>query len=337
MGNLSRKQVLALLGGALTSLAFAGLSGCSGGEPGVAENSDTEAGTPSGGFPYTMDTPIDNVRSDATFGSWGRLLFPVDKGFMSGNTLGALNLTWYSCIDPNKTVEICNYLHDQAASGAQVFYDIYSDDEKAANPDKGDTGLFFFQGEKDAPFAIWSAGGGFAYVAAMHDSFPHALELSKRGYNAFAVVYRPGAQTACEDLSRAISFVFDHAEELGVSTDGYLLGGGSAGARMSAWVGGYGTAAFGEPGHPQPIAVVTQYTGLSEWQESDPATFANVGTSDPIANWRVMQERTDEMSSAGIPTEFHVYQGLRHGFGLGTGTEAEGWINQAVAFWEAQR
>ncbi len=31
----------------------------------------------------------------------------------------------------------------------------------------------------------------------MQDSFPHALELSKKGYNAFALIYRPGAQTAC--------------------------------------------------------------------------------------------------------------------------------------------
>lgn len=30
----------------------------------------------------------------------------------------------------------------------------------------------------------------------MHDTFPHALELSKKGYNAFALIYRPGAQTA---------------------------------------------------------------------------------------------------------------------------------------------
>ena len=51
-----------------------------------------------------------------------------------------------------------------------------------------------------------NAGGGFAYVGAMQDSFPHALELSRRGYNAFALIYRPGAQTACEDLARAIQF-----------------------------------------------------------------------------------------------------------------------------------
>lgn len=102
-----------------------------------------------------------------------------------------------------------------------------------ADPAKADTGLFFFKGEEGAPFAICNAGGGFAYVGAMHDSFPHTLELSKKGYNAFALIYRPGAQTACEDLARAISFVFAHAEELGVSTDCYSLWGGSAGARLA--------------------------------------------------------------------------------------------------------
>ncbi len=30
------------------------------------------------------------------------------------------------------------------------------------------------------------------------------------------------------------------------------------------------------------------------------------------------------------------YEGLRHGFGLGTGTVAESWINDAVNFWENQ-
>ena len=42
------------------------------------------------------------------------------------------------------------------------------------------------------------------------DSFPAALELSKKGYNAFALIYRPGEQTACEDLARAVSFWEKH-------------------------------------------------------------------------------------------------------------------------------
>ena len=47
-------------------------------------------------------------------------------------------------------------------------------------------------------------------MGAMQDSCPHALEISKRGYNAFALIYRPGAQTACEDLARAVSFWEKH-------------------------------------------------------------------------------------------------------------------------------
>ena len=32
----------------------------------------------------------------------------------------------------------------------------------------------------------------------------------------------------------------------------------------------------------------------------------------------------------------HSYNGLPHGFGLGTGTVAEGWINDAIRFWQSQ-
>ena len=286
--------------------------------------------------PYTVDTPISDVMNDPVFGEYGRLIFPVDSGYYSGDTLGELRLTWYNYIDPEETVEIVNSLHDRAQAGETVFYDIYTDEEKAEDPEKEDTGLFFFKGEPGEKFAVCNAGGGFAYVGAMQDSFPHALELSKKGYNAFALIYRPGAQTACEDLARAISFIFDHAEELEVDTDCYSLWGGSAGGRMAAWLGSYGPAAFGGEDLPQPGAVVMQYTGHSDYTENDPPTFACVGERDGIASWRTMEGRLQAMSELGIPTEFHHYPGLPHGFGSGTGTVAEGWLDEAVAFWEAQ-
>lgn len=58
-------------------------------------------------------------------------------------------------------------------------------------------------------------------MAAMHDSFPHAMELSEMGYNAFALIYRPAADTACEDLARAIAFLHEHAEELQIDMEDY--------------------------------------------------------------------------------------------------------------------
>ena len=38
----------------------------------------------------------------------------------------------------------------------------------------------------------------------------------------------------------------------------------------------------------------------------------------------------------GTDAEIEVFDGLPHGFGLGEGTVAEGWIDRAVAFWERQ-
>ena len=285
---------------------------------------------------YTTDTNIEDVINDPIFGDYGRLIFPVNSGYYGGRTLGNLSLTWYNYIDSDKTVEICNYMRDHAENGETIFYDIYTEEEKDADPAKRDTGLFFFKGDSGAKFSIVNAGGGFAYVGAMHDSFPHALELSKMGYNAFALIYRPGAQTACEDLSRAIAFIFEHADELNVDTADYSLWGGSAGGRMADWVGTYGTENFGENAYSQPAAVIVNYTGLSEVTGYEPPTYSAVGTSDGIANWRTMKSRLDTMSGMGIPTEFHSYDGQPHGFGLGTGTVAEGWINDAVAFWEGQ-
>lgn len=286
---------------------------------------------------YTVDTKISEVMKDPVFGNYGRLIFPVDERYYSGDTLGELGLLWYSNIDPDKTVEIANYMKSYAGAGNTIFYDIYTDAEKKADPDKEDTGLFFFKGTPGEKFAVCNAGGGFAYVGAMQDSFPHALELSKMGYNAFALIYRPGAQTACEDLARAISFIFSHAEELEVDVNDYSLWGGSAGARMASWLGSYGPEAFGGEELPRPGAVIMQYTGQSDYTENDPPTYVCVGENDGIASWQVMENRLKKMNALGIETEFHKYPDLGHGFGLGTGTAAEGWIEDAVTFWETQR
>lgn len=120
-------------------------------------------------------------------------------------------------------MEIVNTLKTRALEGSTVFFDIYTEEEKAADPDKKDTGLFFFRGIPGAKTAICNAGGGFVFVGAMQDSFPHALELSKMGYNAFALIYRPGWETAMEDLGQALSFLYDHADELNIDMEGYSL------------------------------------------------------------------------------------------------------------------
>ena len=80
---------------------------------------------------YTEDTPIKEVINDPVFGDYGRLIFPVEDLYWSGDTLGDLRLTFYSNIDPEKTLEICSYFKEHAESGETIFYDIYTDDEKS--------------------------------------------------------------------------------------------------------------------------------------------------------------------------------------------------------------
>ena len=286
--------------------------------------------------PYTEDTKVTDVINDEVFDGYGRLIFPVDMQISDNLTLKNINtiLPWYSEINTDKTVEIVNYMKEKAGSGQQIFYDIYSDDEKKSDLDKQNTGLFFFKGNTGAKSAIVNAGGGFMYVAGMHDSFPHALELSKKGYNAFALIYRPGARTACEDLARAIAFLHEHADELGIDMSDYSLWGGSAGARMAAWLGAYGTSAFGEKQYPKPAAVIMQYTGLSEVTGDEPPTYACEGTSDGIASYRSMERYISRIKNNGTNAKIEVFDGLSHGFGLGQNTVADGWLDRAVMFWE---
>ena len=282
---------------------------------------------------YTRETLIQDVINDPAFNGYGRLIFPVNTGYWSGTTLEDLDLVWYNYIDPDKTVEVCNYLRNHAAD---CFIDIYTEAEKQADPAKRNTGLFFFKGNAGAKLAICNAGGGFSYVGAMHDSFPHALELSKKGYNAFALIYRPG--DAYEDLARAITYIHDHASELEVDADCYSLWGGSAGARMAATLGnnGYLRQLTGRTDIAQAASVIMQYTGYSAVSQQDAPTYACCGTSDGIASWQTMQNWLESLVALGIPTKFHAYNGMPHGFGLGRGTVAEGWIDDAVRFWESQ-
>ena len=289
---------------------------------------------------FTQETTVAQVTADPAFKDFGRLLFPVDLSIPGTMTLKQLSSSqvylWYSHIKTEKTLDILNTLRERSLKGERIFFPIYGEAEMASDPSKKQTGLFFFRGEPGREFAVMNAGGGFYYVGAMHDSFPHALEVSRRGYNAFALIYR--VEKPLENLAQAILWIYDHAEELSVRPEGYSLWGGSAGARMAAILGNrrYLAQLTGRRDIPQAAAVIMQYTGYGEVSREDAPVYACVGARDGIAYWKTMERRLGALKALGIPTEFYAYPGLGHGFGLGTGTAAEGWLEDAVAFWEKQ-
>jgi acetyl esterase/lipase len=286
-----------------------------------------------------VDSTVGDLLRHPAFAGFARLILPWDDRaydeHMPLSRIGSL-LPYHSHVDPETVVGALNRMVDEVERGRTVFYRFYSEVERQQEPARGNTGLFFFRGRPGAPFAVVCPGGGFSYVGSVHEGFPHVAAISSKGYHAFVLRYRAGhgEAVATRDLAAAVTYIHRNAGTLGVGTGRYSLWGSSAGARMAAAVGSHGVASFGGGELPKPSAVVMAYTGHSDHASAEPPTFVVVGREDGIAPPALMARRVEALRRAGTPVEFHEYEGLGHGFGLGTGTSAEGWVFEAIRFWE---
>lgn len=286
----------------------------------------------------TAHDSIIYVIHHPAFNRFGNFIFPWDdRVYDSSITMEQISslMPYHNNVNVDVAVRSLNCLIDDINEGYTVFYSFYEEQQKKDDPTKKNTGLFFYRGKPGASFAVICPGGGFVYMGSLHEGFPYALEISKKGYNAFVLKYRTGSeQKATEDLALALSWIYKNAQELSVSKSNYSLWGSSAGARMVANIGSSGVSYYGGDNIPKPVAIVMAYTGHSNYSKSDPSTFAIAGENDRIAPPYVMERRINALKQIGINVEFHKYKGLGHGFGLGIGTPAEGWIYNAIQFWE---
>jgi acetyl esterase/lipase len=286
----------------------------------------------------TADSYIRDIVNHPAFMGFGERILSYDNNSAYYNTRitdVASLMPYHQNVNPAVVVNALNHMINETRDGKTIFYDFYTEQQKKADPSKKNTGLFFFRGKPGAPFAIVCPGGGFAYVGSLHEGFPLALEISKKGYNAFVIRYQIGGEHyACEDLAAAIAYIFTNSQTLEVNTENYSLWGGSSGGRMVAQLSSYGTAFYGEKDYPKPAAVVLLYAGSSDFTVYNPPTFAVLGAKDNITNPIITEQRVRAMKAKGIDVKFQLYPNVGHGFGLGTGTSAEGWLNDAVRFWE---
>jgi acetyl esterase/lipase len=77
------------------------------------------------------------------------------------------------------------------------------------------------------------------------------------------------------------------------------------------------------------------YTSHADVSGNEPPTFVVVGDRDGIAPPSAMERRVRALQQVGVSVEYHLIPGVAHGFGTGLGTPAEGWVDDAVAFWKA--
>lgn len=232
--------------------------------------------------------------------------------------------------------------------------------------------LEFFppKGSDKAPFVIICPGGGYQFVASCIEGEPIARRFNELGFAAFVLRYRvrrkgrfPAPQ---EDIARALREILEQPDHWNVEPNGYAVCGFSAGGHLAA---GFGTEQFGyvKYGLPKPGALILCYPVITMGEHTHAGSLKNLLGKAPSPQqietvsiekqvtsaypatfvWNSQEDETvepcnsqmlvDALERMGVPCEYVRYQTGAHGIGLGIGTECEGWIDRAAAFWQTQR
>lgn len=229
--------------------------------------------------------------------------------------------------------------------------------------------LLHFPMSGKAPFVLICAGGAYCTVASMVEAFPIAAKLNEMGFHAFVLEYRSGVHGAFpapqEDLAQAIRYILKNAETLAILPEDYAVCGMSAGGHLAATLAAESMGDFYSD-IPAPAAiflgypVVTmgKYTHtlsrrmlLGDAPGADTVEQLSIERqihkeSPPIYLWQCREDAVvphenslllaQALKQNGVRHLFRTFAGDAHGWALGTGTPAEGWLEEAVRFWQEQ-
>lgn len=229
-----------------------------------------------------------------------------------------------------------------------------------------DTGIAAFPLPERKKCVIICPGGGYMNVCSLAEGYPLAMAINRMGYAAFVVHYRTheeaSAPNPMDDLAQAVRFIMEHADELNVDMEDYAVMGFSAGGHLAST---FGTAAlgYGRYGLPAPKCMILGYPVITMGE------YAHVGSREMLLGKEAPREMWDRYSveklvdstyprtyvwqcdaddtvpiqntqllaqalaKQGVEHEYEVFPGDAHGWGLGVGTPAEGWLERAIRLW----
>ena len=226
---------------------------------------------------------------------------------------------------------------------------------------------FLIRDGKKHPVAIICPGGGYGSVCSFLEGEPYAKKLNKMGYAAIVVYYRVGEKAHFpapqDDLARAVREVLNRANEWNIDAKNYSIWGSSAGGHLAA---SFGTDAMGykQYGLPKPTAIILTYPVITMGEKTHPSTCERLLGKQPdegmIHTCSVEQQITEDypptyvwcgdedstvdpdnsrmlqaaLLDKGISCKMTEFPGVGHAVGLGKGTVAYGWLEEAVAFWK---
>lgn len=293
----------------------------------------------------SADSSIEHLANHPAFAEYQDSMELFSTGFLASIT-GPMAV---DSVSPSaqSIADGANFAIDMTNAGLDVFTPLYSEDEVAADPYKEESGFFYFPSEPGAPLAVVLPGGAFLSVAVSVEGLPYAAELHDAGYAVAVLRYRTGIEEgdpedsqdvrierAREDLL-ALMALLSTDPSYGANLDDHSVWGSSAGGTLAlGWASDDAMGAVAN-GFAAPSAVigVYPYVGVADdptvWT---PPTFIVSAEDDPLLDIAQTDAYVDQLASAGVPHEYLRVATGGHGFGVGLGTEAEGWIGEAIAF-----
>lgn len=222
-------------------------------------------------------------------------------------------------------------------------------------------------------FVILLAGGAYGAVCTMVESLPVAAKLNELGYDCFCLNYRTAVPESfvngllpepMDDLAAALQYITERKEHFCVNPNDYAVSGFSAGGHLAS-IWGTAHLGAGKYGLQQPKCMLLGYPliSMANVPESPVKQYLCAGMfgagymREDIENYdasrhvdaayppcymvRAMDDPTvsvldgDSMKAAmGERCMIEQAQTGGHGFGLGSDTPMNGWVERAAAWME---
>ena len=273
---------------------------------------------------------------------------------------------------PEGIVNGLNYLSEKMAANQTEQFFLYDNDNAAgADEQMKEVNLICVKPEKrdsEKKVALLVSGGGYQAISMMVDGLPCVRSFCERGYQVFLLTYRIGDQNvlprSLEDMANALRFMKNNSDRLGIDMDTLVIAGFSAGANLVAtWqlpeVGYrsfdlsqakctllvYGYYDLEDVVQRKALPGVWEcmlgddfkehlkpYNVASEADSGFSPAYIICGAADGLVspmNSKLLKARLDQKS---VRSVFEIAPETDHGFGDGTGTNAEGWLDRAFMF-----
>ena len=212
------------------------------------------------------------------------------------------------------------------------------------------------------PFVLVMPGGAYAACSPYgNEGYAYAAKIRDLGYNAIVLQYSVNMlhPAPLDDVNTALEIIGQNAAALGVTMEGYAVCGSSAGGHLAAtWA--TKNVGYARYGKTKPEAVILAYAVTHIFDDSplvlvddstDEATRCSLSVDENLdADYPAVYEWTFENDAYDVPTHValmdaalekasvphvtRIFPEGAHGLGLATGTAAEGWMDEAVSFWQ---